>query len=126
MSAPAPDPGFDPARRRAELAKIHIGARQLLAGEEEYRDMLEAITGSRSAGALDAAGRRKVLDHLKACGATFAPPRRPARARPEAESDCHWQDWEQLQGERVVAIEDAGADSAWTRPGEVVWEEGEL
>ena len=43
-----------------------------------------------------------------------------------AESDCHWPDWEQLQGERVVAIEDTGADSAWTRPGEVVWEEGEL
>lgn len=80
------NPNPDPARRRAELAKIHIGAGQLLAGEEEYRDMLEAITGARSAGALDAAGRRKVLDHLKACGATFAPPKRPARARPEAEA----------------------------------------
>ncbi len=83
MSA-SPNP--DPARRRAELAKIHIGAAQLLAGEEEYRDMLEAVAGKRSAGALDAAGRRKVLDHLKACGATFAPPKRPARARPEAEA----------------------------------------
>ena len=42
-----------------------------------------------------------------------------------AAENC-WTDWDQLQGERVVAIEDAGADSAWTRPGEVVREEGEL
>lgn len=46
----------------------------------------------------------------------------------EAENYCpsqaenYWTDWDQLQGERVVAIEDTGADSAWTRPGEVVWE----
>lgn len=38
------------------------------------------------------------------------------------ESDSHWPDWDQLRGERVVAIEDTGADSAWSRPGEVVWE----
>ena len=81
-----PSPNPDPARRRAELVKIHIGASQLLADEEAYRDMLEAVAGARSAGALDAAGRRKVIDHLKACGATFAPPKRPARARPEAEA----------------------------------------
>lgn len=81
------NPNPDPARRRAELAKIHIGAAQLLADEEAYRDMLEAVAGKRSAGALDAEGRRKVIDHLKACGATFAPPKRPRPAvRPEAEA----------------------------------------
>lgn len=80
------NPNPDPARRRAELAKIHIGASQLLADEDAYRDMLEAVAGKRSAGALDAAGRRKVIDHLAACGATFVPPKRPARARPEAEA----------------------------------------
>ena len=76
----------DPARRKAELAKIHIGKKQLLADEEAYRDMLEAVAGVRSAGDLDAEGRRKVLDHLRSCGATFRParPKRP-RARPEAE-----------------------------------------
>ena len=40
-----------------------------------------------------------------------------------SESDNHWPDWDQLQGERVVAIEDTGADSVWTRPGETVWED---
>ena len=80
----------DPARRRAELAKIHIGAKQLLADDEAYRDMLEAVAGTRSAKALDAAGRRKVLDHLRSCGATFHParPARP-RTRPEAEIGSH-------------------------------------
>ncbi len=82
MTHPRPDP----ARRRAELAKIHIGAAQLLADEEAYRDMLEAVGGARSAGRLNAAGRRKVIEHLEACGATFVPPKRPARARPEAEA----------------------------------------
>ena len=72
------------ARRRAELAKIHIGAGQLLADEEAYRDMLEAVAGARSAKALDADGRRKVLDHLKSCGASFHPAR-PARPRVRSE-----------------------------------------
>ncbi len=87
MTAPVAQ---DPARRRAELAKIHIGAGQLLADEEAYRDMLEAVAGVRSAKALDAAGRRKVLDHLRSCGATFRParPKRP-RTRPEAEIGLH-------------------------------------
>ena len=81
-----PSPNPDPARRRAELAKIHIGAKRLLADDEAYRDMLEAVAGVRSAAELDADGRRKVIDHLKACGATFGParPKRP-RTRPEAE-----------------------------------------
>ncbi|MYE06690.1 MAG: regulatory protein GemA [Chloroflexi bacterium] len=77
----------DPATRRAELAKIHIGAKQLLADEDAYRDMLEAVAGKRTARALDAAGRRKVLDHLRACGAVFRPARpKWPRVRPTAET----------------------------------------
>lgn len=88
MTASNPDPGFDPARRKRELAKIHIGAKRLLADEDAYRDMLEAVAGVRSAGELDADGRRKVIEHLKACGATFRPAPSPVkrpRPRPEAE-----------------------------------------
>lgn len=66
-------------RRRGELAKIHIGAKQLGGDKEAYRDMLEAVTGKRSAGDLDAAGRRKVIEHLESCGAKFERPRREAR-----------------------------------------------
>ena len=71
-------------RRRAELAKIHIGAKQLCDDKEAYRDMLEAVAGKRSAAELDGAGRRKVLAHMRACGARFgSSPERRKRAAPE-------------------------------------------
>ena len=90
MKPPPAAAAQDPARRRAELAKIHLGAKQLLADDEAYRDMLEAVAGARSARDLDADGRRKVLDHLRSCGASFHParPARP-RIRPEAEIGPH-------------------------------------
>ena len=73
-------------KRRSELAKIHIGAKQLCDDDAAYRDMLEAVTGKRSAGDLDEAGRRKVIEHLKACGVKFERPRREAqRPRPTPE-----------------------------------------
>ena len=63
-------------RRRADLAKIHIGAKQIVGHDDEaYRDMLEAVVGVTSSKDLDAAGRRKVLRHLVACGAKFRRPR---------------------------------------------------
>ena len=37
--------------------------------------MLQAVAGVRSAADLDEAGRRTVIEHLKACGAEFRPAR---------------------------------------------------
>lgn len=58
--------------RRAELARIHIGAARLgliHAGDDTlYRDMLWTIARVRSAKDLDAYGRGRVLDHLAASG----------------------------------------------------------
>ena len=74
-------------RRRRELAKIHIGAKQLCGSDREaYEDMLEAVTGARSSKGLDQARRTKVLRHLRACGAKFrsAKRRRPAVAPEKA------------------------------------------
>ena len=69
-------------RRRSDLAKIHLGAKQLLGDDEEaYRDMVEAVTGKRSAGELDEAGRRAVIEHLEACGAKFEPARKSGLKR---------------------------------------------
>ena len=56
-------------QRTAELAKIHIGAKQLGLDGDSYREMLQAVAGVRSAADLDAAGRRAVLEHLRRCGA---------------------------------------------------------
>jgi phage gp16-like protein len=60
--------------RRRELAKIHLAAKALgldAADKDpnsDYRSMLWAVARVRSAADLDEAGRRRVLDHLKACG----------------------------------------------------------
>lgn len=60
--------------RRNELAQIHMMAEQIGMDthdkneESEYRSMLWTVARVRSAAALDFAGRRKVIDHLKARG----------------------------------------------------------
>ena len=52
-------------RRQSELAKIHIGAKQLFASKDDYRDMLEDVAGVRSAADLGPAGRVKVIAALE-------------------------------------------------------------
>lgn len=60
--------------RRRELAKIHLAAKALGMDatdkdpSSDYRSMLWAVARVHSAADLDEAGRRRVLDHLKACG----------------------------------------------------------
>lgn len=71
--------------RRRELAAIHIGAAQLgmdtadKSDESDYRRMLWSVARVRSAQDLDDAGRKRVLDHLRACGARF---KRRGRTQP--------------------------------------------
>lgn len=50
--------------RRAELARIHILAKEIAIGRDEYEDLLFSLTRSRSAGDLDSAGRQQVIEHL--------------------------------------------------------------
>lgn len=64
--------------RSRDLAAIHIAAQQLGMDDATYRDMLWTIARVRSAKDLDWAGRRAVLDHLRACGAKAERPSRPS------------------------------------------------
>lgn len=63
-----------PDIRKRELAQIHVGAKALGMDptdkdiSSEYRAMLWTVARVRSAADLDWAGRKKVLDHLKAKG----------------------------------------------------------
>lgn len=50
------------------MAAIHIARQRFSLDEETYRDLLIRLTGHRSAGELDAAGRRKVLDYFNRAG----------------------------------------------------------
>ena len=54
--------------RQRDLAKIHIAKKQLGLDDDTYRAMLERVAGVGSAADLDAAGRRKVLTHLRKAG----------------------------------------------------------
>lgn len=53
---------------RREIQLIHIAKQQLGMDEDTYRAMLHAVAGVRSSVELGAAGRTKVLAHLKTCG----------------------------------------------------------
>jgi phage gp16-like protein len=62
------------AEKNKDIQLIHIGAEQLgmdtqdKSDSSEYRSMLWSIARVHSSADLDFAGRKKVLDHLKACG----------------------------------------------------------
>ena len=57
-----------PSIRNRELAQIHIAKQQLGMDDDTYRDMLWTVGRVRSSANLDHAGRRRVLDHMTACG----------------------------------------------------------
>lgn len=67
-----PDP-----KRKTELARIHATKAELGMDDDTYRDMLQSVVGVRSTAKLDRAGRAKVLDRLRALGATGTPRGRP-------------------------------------------------
>lgn len=52
------------ARRRVEIARIHLQAKQLGIDDEVRRELMHRLTGKRSTSEMDAADRAKVLDHL--------------------------------------------------------------
>lgn len=70
-----------PDARTRELAAIHVAKKQLGMDEDAYRDLLFALTRKRSAGELDQAERRRVLDHFRKLGIT-----RPVTGRNAAPS----------------------------------------
>jgi phage gp16-like protein len=62
---------FEPLRTR-DLRRIHTGQRFLHLDDDAYRDLLERLTGQRSAADLNAQQRRAVLDEFHRRG--FKPP----------------------------------------------------
>ena len=56
------------ALRKREITLIHVAKGQLGMDDDTYRAMLWAVACVKSSAALDWAGRKKVLDHLKSCG----------------------------------------------------------
>ena len=67
--------------RRSELAAIHTGAKALGLDDSLYRDLLERVTGARSAAGLDGERRRAVLDEMRRLGFEKTAGKRAGRAR---------------------------------------------
>lgn len=55
-------------QRKRDLGHIHQGKKDLQWTDDDYRFHLRNLTGKSSSADLSAAGRRKVLDHMAACG----------------------------------------------------------
>lgn len=56
------------AEQKREIQIIHIAKQQLAMDEDTYRAMLWSVARVKSSTELDFAGRKKVLDHMEACG----------------------------------------------------------
>ena len=89
-------------RRRAELARIHIGRKALGLDDDAYRAMLRRTAGVRSAADLDQEGRAAVLDRLRANGAFVRGSPTPPPERGPLLRKIHM-----LLGERPVAYAEA-------------------
>lgn len=79
MRRPA-KPGKDAARNTA-LKAVHASKRQLALDDEVYRDLLERMTGKRSARDLDDAQLRRVLSEMRRLGAV-----QPTQPHPKGRS----------------------------------------
>lgn len=99
-------PAMD-GRRRADLAKIHLGCKALGWDEGTYRDILQSVCGVRSSAELDAAGRQRFIAHLGRCGWTGASKPagtadRPVRKPLTAPQRKMWALWQQLADAGLV------------------------
>lgn len=56
------------AEQKREIQLIKIAQKQLGMDDETYRAMLWSVARVKSCTELDFAGRKKVLDHMQACG----------------------------------------------------------
>ncbi len=68
--------------RSKDLARIHLAKKDLGLDDDAYRAMLWTVARVRSAADLDAAGRRKVIEHLRSRGHRGAAGRTPYPGRP--------------------------------------------
>jgi hypothetical protein len=97
--------------RRRELAKIHIAKKDLGMEDDAYRGVIKAISNGAtdSAGDLDFAGRKKLLEHLKSCGFKVKP-RDAKRQFPDTPSwNKVWSLWQTLADQGKVHDRSAGA-----------------
>lgn len=79
---------------RRLLAKLHCAKRDLALDDDTYRDVLERVTGKRSAAELGDAGVIQVLEELRRRG--WTPPAKSTRASDKPDVRKVWALWGQM------------------------------
>ena len=92
--------------RNRDLGQIHAAKKQLtdagiFQSDDDYRAMLWSQARVHSAADLDHAGRRKVLDHLRALGAGASDKAKKRKAL-TAKQRLMWSLWQQLADAKLV------------------------
>jgi len=72
---------------RREITLIHVARQKLGMDDDTYRAMLWAVARVKSSTELDFAGRKNVLDHMKASGFKVVAKRAGTSARPRPAAD---------------------------------------
>lgn len=87
---------MNPAQRKAAIAKIHIGKKQLGLDEDTYRAVLLTRGGANSCAKLKDDGINRVLDWLRAAGAVYVNPVK-ARKKPRIATPAEYSRDKQLK-----------------------------
>jgi phage gp16-like protein len=93
------------SQRKRDLGHIHQGKAALQWSDDDYRFHLRSLTGKTSSAELDRAGRRKVLDHMAACG--FKPKAKAFKPFDQA-AKIQWL-WKQI--DKAKGLRDASAEA---------------
>lgn len=106
--------------RNYELSAIHIAKAGLGLSDDEYRDVMQATVGARSAADLDDAQRRRFLAHLDArlrAGGIGRKGDPITKGRPKWSPRQRrlWSLWQQLADANLVADRRREALAAWVR-----------
>ncbi len=95
--------GREAAKRRNQLAAIHVAKRELRLTEDDYRALLRGLAAVESAADLDWAGRQRVLDAMRKLGWRSGRVRsRPAASKQSTKIKALW-----LELARLGAVRDA-------------------
>lgn len=98
--------------RKRELAQIHIAKAQLGLSDDEYRDVMFAVTRVRSAAELDWTGRKRLLDHFRKLGFAGGTARAAGEDK-QVRLVRHL--WAELHAAGAVASADDRALNAWIK-----------
>lgn len=91
--------------RRADLAAIHIGLKELGWDDGFYRSILWSVCRVKSSAELDFTGRKRLLDHMRKCGWAGGAARaqsRPVRKPLTGLQRKIWSLWQQLADAGLV------------------------